>query len=316
MKRHCPPRIERHRGGFTLIELLIVIAIIAILAAFLVPATTRAIRNARVTGVATEITQFEAAIAKFKVDHGIEPPSSIKLYETAAGWASDTVSSSLIRQIWPQFDFGAHDINGDGTSNGPWTLTVGECLVFFLGGVNGNVTSGLSSTSPNNNPGHIGACTGFSKNPNSPFDRGGSREAPLFEFNASRFTDLDSDGFPEYKDTLPNQKMPYLYYSGYDGQGYAVSAAGAGTIYLSQEFGSPALTQCYYQDANMTQAWKPNSHQIVSPGYDGQYGFGGPYISKGNPPLPAGSGGTPSIAQRKQELDNITNFSSGELSPN
>ena len=284
------------RKGFTLIELLIVIAVITILAALLVPTVGGAIKRARIAGVVTEINQLESAIAKFKADHGIEPPSSITLSETGNGWTSN--SAALIRQIWPQYDFGNHDINGDGDTTDTFILSQGECLVFFLGGLNST-----------NLPGNIGACIGFSKNPANPFARGGNREAWLFEFIPARFTDIDTtpDGFPEYRDALPTQTMPYLYYSSYDGQGYDET----------NEFGSGGLTKAYRQDNNFTTNtfWKPNSHQLISPGYDKQYGFGGAYITSGTDRLPAATSGSPTSAERIPEADNITNFSNGQLQP-
>ena len=298
-------KADNRRSGFTLIELMVVIVIISILMALILPVIGGAIKNTRVTGVVNEISQLDAAIAKFKADHGIEPPSSIVLCETNADWQKNAASMALIRQIWPQFDFGAHDINGDNTQNGPWSLSVGECLVFFLGGMNGN--DAPSATAQNNIAGHIGPCTGFSKNPASPFDRGGSsREAALFEFLPARFTDINNNGFPEYKDNLPGQTKPYLYYSGYDGQGYATIT----------EFGGGALTIPYLQGALLTsQPWMPNGHQIVSPGYDRTYGYGGPYLPKTSNTIPPASSHSPTAKERAPEADNITNFSNGQLQP-
>ncbi len=301
-------KTDDRRSGFTLIELMVVIVIISILMALILPAIGGAIKNTRIAGVVNEINQLDSAIARFKADHGIEPPSSIVLCEKSTDWTSNTStinSAALIRQIWPSYDFGNHDINGNGTTTDIITLSVGECLVFFLGGVNGNDTPGTSAQ--NNIAGQIGPCTGFSKNPASPFDRGGSsREAPLFEFVPSRFTDINKNGFPEYKDNLPSQTNPYLYYSGYDGQGYATAT----------EFGGGALTSPYLQGSTLTsQPWKPNGHQIISPGYDRAYGFGGPYLPKTTDPLPAASSGSPTIKERQPELDNITNFSNGQLQP-
>ena len=307
-------KANNRRSGFTLIELMVVIVIIAILMALILPAIGGAIKNTRIAGVVNEINQLESAIAKFKADHGIEPPSSIVLCEKSGDWTSNQAtinSGALIRQIWPSYDFGNHDINGNGTADGPVTLTLGECLVFFLGGVNGNDTPG--ATAQNNIAGQIGPCTGFSKNPASPFDRGGSsREAPLFEFVPSRFTDVNGNGFPEYKDNLPSQTNPYIYYSGYDGQGYATTA-GIGVVV---EFGSPGLTNPYVQGSVLTsQPWKPNGHQIISPGYDRAYGFGGPYLPKTTNILPVASSGSPTALERQPEADNITNFSNGQLQP-
>ena len=304
---------------------MVVIVVIAIIAGLLLPAIGGARTRARIASVVADISQLESAIAQFKASYGVEPPSSILLCENSVDWATydpTGANQALVRTIWPQYDFANHDINGNGTPTTSTstdgeriTLTVGECLVFFLGGVNGNTVATtvnpLSNTSNNNNQGHIGPCTGFSKNPVSPFDRGGSRQAPLFEFLPGRFTDVDTDGFPEYRDPLPQQKNPYLYYSSYDGQGYAEAT----------EFGGGGLTLAYRQDPNLTANvfWKPTSHQIVSPGFDGQYGYGGAYLTTGGVNLPAGSNGTtaipPTVDQRVNEADNITNFSSGTLQP-
>ena len=304
------PRGHHHpRGGFTLIELLMVIVVIAILVALLTPAVMSAFTRVRIASVRTEISQLESAIGKFKANYGMDPPSSITLYETVAGWSGDANSRATIRQIWPQCNFGiARDINGDGvTGGGAITLSQGECLVFFLGGMcNTNNSPGAAITTI--------SCRGFSKDPADPFSRiGASREAALYEFVPARFSDVDNDGFPEYKDPLPSQSMPYLYYSGYGGQGYATT-----------EFGGGGLSEPYRQGtANTQQAWKANSYQIISPGYDRNYGFGGAYVTTGSNRLPIDAtqypntftATTATAALRKFESDNITNFSEGQLVP-
>ena len=300
---------SHRRNAFTLIELLIVIAIIGILIGFLVPAVSGALKRARVTSVRAEISQLETAIGKFRSVYNMDPPSQITLYGLASGWTGDANSRALIRQLWPQFNFAIdRDINGDGTAgDAPITLTSGECLVFFLGGI-----------STTNIVGNIGSCTGFSKNPADPLARGGTREAPLFEFLPNRFTDAGTaNGFPEYRDPLPTQTMPYLYFSAYDGTGYATAG----------EFGAPGLTEPYRQGTTATSGyWKPNSYQIISPGYDRAYGFGGAFVPTGTDRLPSGTtvssqypnaytSTAPTGAQRAFEADNITNLASGELQP-
>ena len=308
------PNRSNSRTGFTLIELLMVIAIIGILIALLVPAVGGALKRARVTSVRAEISQLETAIGKFRSVYNMDPPSLITLYETTAGWTGDANSRALIRQLWPQFNFGAaRDINGDGDMTDTISLYQCECLVFFLGGMNGNTIPG-SATADNNIPNatnpllHIGACTGFSKNPADPFARGGNREPPFFEFLPARFTDLDSDGFPEYRDPLPSQTMPYLYYSGYDGTGYNAAEF--------QPIVTGGLWQPYRTGTALTAPlWKPNSYQIISPGYDRDYGYGGAYVASGTDRLPLPASPPPTAAARAPEADNITNFSAGELLP-
>ncbi len=308
---------SHRRNAFTLIELLIVIAIIGILIGFLVPAVSGALKRARVVSVKAEISQLETAIGKFRSVYNMDPPSSIKLYEAASDWAGDPDSRALIRQLWPQFNFGMDRyINSDTDQTDVINLSVGECLVFFLGGINVTNTPGVAN---------IGGCTGFSKNPADPFARGGNREAPLFEFLPARFTDLaeipafpNGDGFPEYRDPLPTQTMPYLYYSSYDGQGYRDTVAPF--EFDTTASGSAGLSAAYRQGAAATDPrWKVNSFQIISPGYDRQYGYGGTYVGSGSDRLPLcaaiGSTPAPTQKQRDYEADNITNFSAGELQP-
>ena len=117
-----PSNKSHHRTAFTLIELLVVISILSILMSLLLPAINGVRRRARVAQVKTEINTLESAIASFKAEFGIEPPGSIRLFSTSAGWnttgsttADETIrvkSRAYIRQLWPQFDFTMGDSSG------------------------------------------------------------------------------------------------------------------------------------------------------------------------------------------------------------
>lgn len=304
----CAAR-SRPRSGFTLIELMVVIVVIAILISLLLPAIGNVRARARDAQVRSEISQLETAISQFKQRFQMDPPSRIVLYETPAGWAGDPTNRALVRQLWPQFDFSAdHDIDHNGSASGSHTLTGGECLVFFLGGI---LTDSPSI------PLNRRAATGFSKNPMRPFDQGGNREGPFFEFDPGRFSDVNPtpNNFPEYLDPLPGQSVPYLYYSSYDGAGYRTSGT-------SNEFTGGGYLQSPYRigTSGTSEPYKSKSYQIISPGPDREFGPGGPFVPSDNSsPLPGylhsdGSTTIPASA-RTVEYDNITNFHSGRLKP-
>jgi prepilin-type N-terminal cleavage/methylation domain-containing protein len=75
--RHSKDRpMPKHRPrGFTMVEMLVVIAIIAILAALLLPAVMMAIRTARNTAIALEIKQIDTAIEAYRLEKGDYPPN-------------------------------------------------------------------------------------------------------------------------------------------------------------------------------------------------------------------------------------------------
>ena len=337
MATRSPNSLNR-RTAFTLIELLIVIMVLSILMALLLPAINGVRRRARVAQVKSEISTLESAIASFRAEFGIEPPGSIRLFSTAAGWnttgsttADETIrvkSRAYIRQLWPQFDFNSASSTGGASWTGYKDLNGAECLVFFLGGV----TDSATGTTMN----------GFSKSPTSPFAQTGSnRVKPFYDFNSARLVDKDADQMPEYVDPLPSQSSPYVYFSSNDGRGYATAtgtnSSGAADWCHTDCFGDgflgtatwtaatwangnwiPHLYMTSVDTTAATQALRASNsipfaskkYQIISPGFGGigvtpdkAYGVGGLFDPKNTSALV----GTP-------DGDNITNFHSGTLS--
>lgn len=312
------------RAGFTLIELMIVIVIIAILVGLLLPAVGSVRVRVRNTQIQTEVNRLATAVTAFKSKYGIEPPSSLVLCENPTDWTASTTtpattqaerarSQTLIRQMWPQFDFTIArnfnpDFNNPTSPTAPldddtddvYILNGAECLVFFLGGLPArDLSSGTAQWS----------LRGFAKNPLNPLalSNDAVRDSSAYDFEASRLVDQDNDGFPEFLDAWPSQRKPLLYFSSYEGNGYR-----KGDYAASYASGGLPVSP-YLQGTNANaQAFNPKSFQIISPGGDGEYGPGGPYQAGGAKPLPAW-GSTITEDQRNVEKDNITNFGNGVL---
>ena len=338
------PSASRRGGGFTLIEMMIVIVIIGVLMALILPALSAARVRANETRVITEIKQLEAAIAAFKAKYGIDPPSQFSLYLTLQGWQNDPVNFGVAKRIWPQMDFTMGAGAGvtfpnfwqgmaQNSPNGALNMGSGECLLFFLGGVI-------------DVPGTGQAPIGFAKNPLYPFSPRATttnREGPYFEFSdMNRIKDVDGNQINEWYDTLPSQVAPYLYFSSYDGQGYRLNelpltapAPNGAYLYLHDVYrvwsppqgqppneptapASPAYANGLPnpQGSQLLPPQKSQSCQIISPGYDGQYGAGG--IFNSNLPNSGLVFFDPVANQVKPDTvayDNLTNFNGGRLKP-
>ena len=64
---------RRARGGFTLVELLLVLAILATLAAIVIPKFAGRSEQAKVTAAKTQLSAFSTALDSFEVDNGYYP---------------------------------------------------------------------------------------------------------------------------------------------------------------------------------------------------------------------------------------------------
>ncbi len=321
--RHPRPATSL-RPAFSLIELMVVILIITILMGFLLVAVRGAIIRARVAAVVVEFKNLEKAITDFNGKYGAEPPSGIVLFEASTGWngtspsaAAVNRSRALIRQMWPDFDFSiARDINDDGDSTDTITLNGAEALVFFLGGM-------PDRTGSTDTP---WALTGFSQNGENPFAQGGARSGPFYEFDSGRLMNVegtsDTEFMPEYKDSLSGQRNPILFASSYGGRGYRDADVQLTTQPTYNEYATqPTGFAYYYRRYSGTtypveatspppifsklEAFNPKSFQLISPGMDGEYGWGG--VLNGDMDL------IEPRPERAPERDNITNFKGGTI---
>ncbi len=218
--------------------------------ALVLPAIPGPQRNNEVAKVSVEVAQLIQALASFKAEYGMYPPSYLSIPEYCEQWNPD--DRATLRQMWPQFNFTAkYDLNNDGDTDDVHVMTGAECLVFFLGG----------------NSNKNGTRIGFSKNPLAPFSKTSpNRSGPFFEFQFNRFTDLDEDGFVEYGDLLTQN--PYLY------------ASRRGGMFWNEDL------PVYPNDdpRNLKSVYNVNAEfQIISAGFDGAYGIGGNCLGSASP---------------------------------
>ncbi len=101
MKNLDSPR-PGSRGAFTLIELLTVIAIIAILAAMLLPALATAKKNANIKRAQAEMAQLANAISRYESDYGRYPVGpAVQTFLSTSGGAYDFTYTSSLVPVYP-----------------------------------------------------------------------------------------------------------------------------------------------------------------------------------------------------------------------
>lgn len=307
------------RRSFTLVELLVAIAIIAVLAAILVPTLYRVVYRAWESAIAMEMNQLHMAIEAYKLKFGDYPPDFsdpdkvvshlLKLFprhnEVMTNTGMTLPTGAPARDVDTKIPFNVEQLDPS------------EALVFWL--------------------------SMLKNDPRQPFNGSGDT-LKFFEFDEKRLVDLDEDGWLSY--LPPNGKSaPYVYFQmttynlGFPPNqpiGNAPSfpnpptcrwpslpprkqpATSVGVVYPFQTNHRVAPSG-YWTNYRPNQKWANNTtFQIISAGLDGEFGedvYGDSSKPNAHKIFPS----EPVTNQLElnwtsvQDLDNIANFSAGKV---
>ena len=117
---------SNQKSAFTLVELLTVIAVIAVLAAFLIPTINSVGRKVKISRAQAELEQIETALENYKAKYGSYPPGS--------------ANGVLLNQLY--YELGGVNTNGSSgatinyqTLDGAYSISgVNAATVFGVGG--------------------------------------------------------------------------------------------------------------------------------------------------------------------------------------
>jgi len=302
----------------TLIELLVVLAIIAILAATLIPTIGGAIRRTKTARIAVELNQLAQAIEAYKAKFNDYPPDftnwqAVQQHiKTAFPRAAVDLNLNNTGGWWyrPHWDTTSGSPNPD-----PKMLDPAEALVFWLSAIKANARDPLDIDNAH---------------PNAVIDGAGD-PVSFFTFETARLTDIDGDGWPEYSpQDAPD--APYVYFDGrllagiyrYENAVYGgglphpilnsppsststptmVADIGTARPYRSNTtIDSRDNGRTVASTGNTTTWVDPGRYQIISAGLDQHYGDYAAAVFKTFPDI--------NYAMTSQDEDNLASFSDG-----
>ena len=320
------------RRGFTLVEMLTVIVIIGILASLITAAAIHARGAVRIAAVRKEISDLQAALETYKLEHGEYPPdfafegvaltnpsspvaqirraSILNHLQTGYSRYYDTRLLPLANDDlrWARFrqDLSAYGLNPD-------YFDATTALVFWLGG--------LPEQPVNLSSGARWIPAGFHADKANPFRAGLPRTEPNFAFNGDRLVAvIETVGSNTFVRLRYNQASfdpaPYVYFrarrdaiSGrYE---YGAYDPANPTVFVPLTYQNAAYGWCLpYQDTAPTVSdphpwYDLQKYQIIAAGGDARLGDAPQGTDLKN--LTTGTGVS------RADFDNITSFAEGKL---
>ena len=301
--------IKKTNKGLTLVEMLVVIAIIGILAAVLVPVVSSAIQTANEAAISIEMKSMETAIEQYKNKVGSYPtdfgnplalrPHVIKLSSRAA-FTNRLIDLTSIDTTTASIDFSSVENGGNDlwytatltnphaargastvTSRSPITIDPSEALVFWMYETTTDPRFPLGAINYDDGNGWVVDAAWWAQvwDPNR-----------FREFDEKQFSDVDGDGWFEFRTKRGPQNVPMVYF---DSRTYAnlhpsirrhamypsspdpiqwfdtdLDTSATWQACISPDFG---VAQPYWDST--TTLYEPNKYQIVHAGIDGDFGY-------------------------------------------
>jgi len=317
--------LRSQQRAFTLVEMIVVMAIIGVLAAILIPTIRAAMVRAKVSAIAADLSNLDAALNQFKEKYQIYPPGWSNLDLTVPANMNYLVRS--IQKMWPRITRNelalfAEIVNHRGShvpaSELQFEMDAAEALVFWLGGF---------SEDPNRPfTGFGGPFSGGERNQDNAYfpwdserltETGQSVMYTITLKNGNTYTFLARESDDEVAYGLKNDPFPVVLARDTSWPiAYFNSANYPNASYPPYVYGATRVTghaHPYQSDRKLVNGtdyeWiNLNSYQLVSAGLDEDYG-----VDSWNGTIRLFKRYTSGVFFQAGDNDNITNFSGGTL---